>query len=170
MAVGKGYSVDEDDRFRGFLKTLQKEADDTSFVMNEAARIIGKFTRRNFQLKGSGQYQKLAPVADGDPVTTSNYAARKLRKHGFKPILVVSGKLKRTASNLRGGSGAIREIGKASLVYGTSLPYAAPLQEGAKFKKRKGGIPARPFLFLDKMIVNSIMKTYEGWLEAKLAA
>ena len=170
MAVGKGYSVDQDDRFKDFLKELEKQADDTSFVMNEASRIIGKFTRKNFQLKGQGQYQELAPAPTGVPKTTSDYAIRKIRKFGFLPILVITKKLKNSVTRLGRSPGAIREIGKSSLVYGTNLSYAAPLQEGARFKNRFGGIPPRPFLFLDKMIVDNIITTYGAWLEEKLRA
>lgn len=161
MSVGRftSYDVDQDKRFSDLLKKISEAGLDSTFVMGEAARIIKKFARKNFILKGYGQY----------PPLNARYAARKLRKFGPLPILVGGGK---NSGRLRdsvisggerqGHPDSITVIDKNSLILGTRVPYASYNQEGTKH------IPARLFLYLDEPTINLILATAEANLEKKL--
>lgn len=157
MSVGRftSYDVDQDKRFADLLKRIEEGGANQRIVMGEAARIIKKFARKNFILKGSGQY----------PPLSKRYAARKLAKFGKLPILVGGGanEGRLRDSVISGGERAthvdsILEIGDASLILGTRVPYASYNQEGTRY------IPARMFLFLDEPTIDLILAQAEAHL------
>lgn len=158
MALGTftSYDIKQDQRFAVLLSKIEEGGRNQRLVMGEAARIIKKFTKANFILKGAGKYE---PLKD-------DYADRKERKFGELPILVVSGWL-RDSVTIGGENNThqegVLEITKDSLILGTKVKYAAAIQEGSS-----RGLPARKFLFLTDAMVDLIMASAEANLERKL--
>lgn len=160
VATFTSYDIDQDERFSNLLKNISEGIKNQRLVMGEAARIVKKFSRQNFILKGSGQYVPLS----------ANYAAAKLRKFGVLPILVggtvLSGESQHQGGWLRdsvveGGAqkthpDSILIITEDSLVLGTRVPYASYNQDGTEH------IPARKFLFLTDVMINLIVATAEA--------
>lgn len=155
------YDVDQDDRFAALLKRVGEGIKNQKIVMGEAARIIKKFSRANFILKGPGQY----------PPLSADYFKAKLKKFGPLPILVGGTVFGPGAHGHQGGwlrdsviSGgatkthpdSILVIGEQSLILGTKTDYAGYLQDGTK------KMPARLFLFLTDVMINLIVASAEA--------
>lgn len=158
MSVGgfTSYDIKQDQRFAALLSKIEEGGRNQRIVMGEAARIIKKFSKANFILKGDGKY----------PPLKEDYADRKERKFGELPILVVTGRLRDsvvTGGENRTHEDSVLEITKDSLILGTKVPYAAPIQEGSK-----RGLPARKFLFLTDSMVDLIVASAEANLERVL--
>lgn len=152
------YEVDNDRQFRDALDQAIKDVGDLRFPMGEISRDIFKNTKKNFILKGSGQYPPLTP----------KYAAYKKKKAGFAPILVgvkskggISGRLRDSVIGF-GSSDTFLNIGKQSLVQGTKVPYSRFVQEGTK------KMPVRKFLFIDKPQLGRIQRTIGAYVVSKL--
>lgn len=136
------YDIENDEEFKRLLKKIPKLAL-SRFVFGEAARTIKKFSKANFILKGSGQYEPLSP----------RYKKLKDRLKPNSPILVFSGRLRDSiVGNTRD---SILKITDSSLILGTSVPYATYLDQGTK------KMPARKPLFLTKKMIEQIEKIYE---------
>lgn len=169
------YDVDADDKFKAAMDRAAKSGLDLSFSMGESVRIIKKESRKNFILKGFGQYPPLSPeyfrrkqfLAPGAPILV-----------GAKPGSIrdinsvigggISGKLKRSIVNKT--SDSIVLIGKRSVEFGTKAtskdgaPYPVYVQEGTK------KMPARKFLFFSQRMVGQIINTIEADITNQLEA
>lgn len=121
---------------------------DLSEALQEIAGVLSEDIREGFETETD---------PGGSPWT--QWVFRQLGVPDSKPTLVSSGRLK--ASVQSGGPDHIEQITGTSLVYGTSVPYAATHQEGGQtitdvpLVSRSGhmlpagsalNIPARPFL------------------------
>lgn len=158
------YSVSNQAEFDAFLKKISK-AGTSRFIMGEMARIVKKFSKANFTLKGSGQYEPLS----------KRYKARKSRMAPGKPIMVLRGDLR--DSIVGNTADSILKLTNNSAIVGTSLPYAIYHDEGfSGMVKRKNSISyqldlpqRRPFFLTEQMVVQ-ILKTYEANIVKELKA
>ena len=141
------YIVDNDDKFAAALDRMEKATDDFRIPLGQIGADFYRSERIIFQLKSEGLYQDLAPAAgkDGNPTTTSNYKAHKIKKLGFAyPIL--KGKTGRLSASLLSPSaaGSVFQLGRKTLVIGTDIEYAVYHQSDLPRRK----IPKRKFLFI----------------------
>ena len=118
--------------------------------MGESVRIIKKFSKANFILKGSGKYEELSP----------KYVLRKAKIAPGKPILVVDGALR--DSVIKDTADSIIEISEDNAIVGTEVDYSFWVQEGTKNKDGSVRMPARPYLALTIPIVDAIANTIEA--------
>ena len=79
-----------------------------------------KNNKQQFQLKGNGQYKPLSP----------KYKVHKFKKYGKQPIMVASGRLKKSVSNRQAQADSIRYHDHDGYEFGTSVPYAQYLHYG----------------------------------------
>jgi phage gpG-like protein len=149
MVAIVSYEIDNDVEFQELLGKVSKIST-SRFVMGEAARIIKKFSKANFILKGDGQY----------PPLSDRYKKAKSRLRPNAPILVYDGKLRDSIVGKTKDS--ILNITEDSLIVGTSLFYARFLDEGTK------KMPARKPLFLTRKMIEQIIKTYDAHIEKRL--
>jgi phage gpG-like protein len=143
------YDIENDAEFQKLLKKVS-QVPSSRFVMGEAARIIKKFTKANFILKGSGQYAPLDP----------KYKKRKAKIKPRASILVFDGRLR--DSLIQKTMDSILTITDTSLIIGTKVPYAIFLDQGTKF------MPARKPFFLTKKMVEQIQKVLEAHIDKQL--
>ena len=130
-----------------FNKALQKYVERT-----EDLRIPFYFIARDFLRSRTGIFQRKSKGAYPD--LSENYKPIKEEKWGrIYPILYASGRLAKSLTSFGGEN--ITEIGKKSLVLGTSVPYSGNLQFGSE----KDNIPPRPFLFFGYETVKNRPKT-----------
>ena len=90
-----------------------------------------KNNKQQFQLKGNGQYKPLS----------LKYKVQKFKKYGKKPIMVASGRLKKSVSNRQAQTDSIRYHDHKGYEIGTSVPYAQYLHYGTD------KMPNRPVIF-----------------------
>ncbi len=149
MVAIVSYEIENDAEFQKLLSKVSKIST-SRFVMGEAARIIKKFSKANFILKGSGQY----------PPLSDRYKKAKSRLRPNAPILVFNGRLR--DSIVGNTKDSILNITDDSLVVGTSLFYARFLDEGTR------KMPVRKPLFLTRKMIEQIIKTYDAHIEKRL--
>ena len=92
-----------------------------------------KNNKQQFQLKGNGQYKPLSP----------KYKAQKFKKYGKQPILVASGRLKKSVSNRQAQADSLRQHDHKGYEIGTSVPYAIYLHS----PRENSNMPKRPVIF-----------------------
>lgn len=145
------YNVDNDRRFRDALDKAISSVSDLRFPMGEISRDIFKNTIKNFILQGNGKYPPLSVA----------YAKWKKKYVPGAPILVLSGKLKASVTG-SGSPDSIINIGKQSLVQGTSTPYARYVQEGTK------KMPERKYYFIDEAQAGRLERILSSYVASKL--
>jgi phage gpG-like protein len=144
MPTAVEFDEGELDRLAAVFEQAAKHPVDLTFSMGESVRIIKKFSKANFILKGSGQYAPLSP----------KYKLRKSTILPGRPILVLRGDLRDSVVDVT--SKSIVKISKDNAIVGTTVPYAGFIQGGT------GKMPARPFLALTTPIVDAIANTIEA--------
>lgn len=137
------YEIENIEEFNGLIDKMNKVGSNR-FIMGEMARIIKKFSKANFTLKGSGQYEPLQP----------KYQKTKARMKPSAPIMVYDGRLR--DSIVGNTSDSIMKITEFTATVGTSVPYAKFHDEGTK------NMPQRKSLFLTKKMVEQMVKIYEA--------
>jgi hypothetical protein len=177
------YSIENDAAFKA---GLQRAIDTVSDLRIPFGLILSDFYKSEqaiFKLKSAGQYPPFKgdtigerrasplryPTARRKPIPESAnsmtpYQYYKKKSVGFDyPLLVRSGAL---AASLLGASnkGSIANIGKLSLIFGTSINYGIYHQSDAARKK----IPLRKFLFIGaeakQFATSAQMGRLERWL------
>ena len=143
------YTIDNQEELKKLFKDME-ELGTNRFIMGELARIVKKFSKANFILKGSGRYEPLSP----------KYKKQKERLRPATPMLVYDGTLRDSIVGLTKDS--ILEIGNAFARVGTRLDYAKYLDEGTN------KMPARKPLFLTEKMVEQMIKIYEANIEKGL--
>ena len=162
------YKIENQAEFNAFLSKVSKVGT-SRFIMGEMARIVKKFSKANFVLKGSGQYPELS----------EKYRIRKSRIKPAAPILVFSGDLR--DSIVGNTADSILKITEKTAIVGTSVKYAKTHDKGFSgtvTRKTKTGkstsyqldIPVRKPLFLTKKMVEQILKTYSANVDKQLKA
>jgi phage gpG-like protein len=153
------YSIENDQKFKTMLKNASDVSTDLRVPFGLILMDFYKSERAIFQLKGPGQYPDFKNGG-----ARSKYAEMKQKKVGFKyPLLYSSGSL---AASLTGpnNKGSISFIGKASMYFGTSIPYAIYHQSD----KVRSKIPLRKFLFIGpeakQFATNEQMGRLQRWL------
>ena len=145
------YTIENQAEFEDLLKRIAK-AGSNRFIMGEMARIVKKFSRANFILKGSGRY----------PPLKERYRKRKARIRPSAPILVFDGDLR--DSIIGKTSDSILKITKDSAIIGTKTPYAILHDKGTK------NLPVRKPLFLTTKMVEQMIKIYSANIDKGLKA
>lgn len=143
------YKIENEAELKKLLKDME-ELGTNRFIMVEMARIVKKFSKANFILKGNGRYQPLSP----------RYKKRKKRIKPGAPILVFSGRLR--DSIIGSTKDSVLEIGNAFVRIGTKLPYAKFLDEGTN------KMPVRKPLFLTTKMVEQMIKIYAANIDRGL--
>ncbi len=132
MAVATSYIVENDRSFQRGLDRLQATTSDFRIPFGSIGKAWLQSNKQIFTLKSSGKY------ADPKPSTVRS----KLRNPGFVfPLLIKSGRLSKSLLS-KSDKENVLEIGRASLVMGTTTPHAIFHQEGTKF------MPARKPIFI----------------------
>lgn len=160
------YTIENQKEFEDLLRRIAKSGSNR-FIMGEMARIVKKFSRANFILKGSGQY----------PPLQERYRKRKARIRPSAPILVFDGDLK--DSIIGKTSDSILKITKNVAIVGTKVAHAKVHDEGFSgtvTRKTKSGksvsyqlnIPQRKPLFLTTKMVEQMIKTYAANIDKGL--
>jgi phage gpG-like protein len=140
------YELENQEEFNSLLKKLGGMGS-SRFLMGQMAKIVKKFSKANFTLKGDGKYEELSTL----------YKKRKSRIKPSAPIMVYSGALR--DSIVGDTKDSILRVTEFSAVIGTSLPYAAYHDRGNE------NLPMRKPLFLTKKMVEQMIKTYEANIE-----
>lgn len=161
----RSYSIDNDRAFAAALDKATAQVSDLRFAFAEIARVWFKSNVAQFSLKGPGKYPPLSP----------EYAKRKRRLAGRAiPIMVgalrgggVSGRLRDSISSSSGtpNQDSIVQIGKQSMILGTSVPYGIYHQSDAPRRK----IPLRKFLFIGPEAPSTAPSAVTGRLERFLS-
>lgn len=145
------YTIENQAEFENLLRRIAK-AGSNRFIMGEMARIVKKFSKANFTLKGSGQY----------PPLQEKYKVRKARFKPSAPILVFRGRLR---DGIIGKTlDSILKITKDIAIVGTKTPYAKFHDEGTK------NLLVRKPLFLTTKMVEQMIKTYAANIDKGLKA
>ena len=165
VMLATSYVVENDIEFAAAIKKASDQVSDLRLAFTLIARDWIKSNMAQFSLKSSGQYPPLSPA----------YAASKLRKHGKRPILVATGRLRDSIASPSGrqSDDGIKKISKTELILGTKVPYGIYHQSDAPRSK----IPLRKFLFIGPEAPKSAphdiragrMKRWLGYLEAETA-
>ena len=158
------YEVENQAEFNAFLAKVAKVGT-SRFIMGEMARIVKKFSKANFILKGSGQY----------PPLSERYKKRKSRIRPAASILVFDGDLR--DSIVGNTEDSILKITNKTAIVGTSVPYAKFHDKGfsgtVKRKNSKSynlNLPQRKPLFLTSKMVEQILKNYSANVDKQLKA
>lgn len=118
----------EDKEARLGMKQRFDRAEDFRPVFRWARQELEEANRANFVSQGSKSGKPWLPL-------DNEYGRWKLANHGPLPILVLTGKMKDSLTNLRGRP---NEIDRKRAVFGTKIPYAKFHQYGtSKMPKRK---------------------------------
>lgn len=133
VSLFTSYEIENDAEFQQTIKDALDVVDNLEFAFGEIARDFFKSNEAIFSLKNGGQY----------PPLKEKYAKRKEAKYGKQPILVATGKLKKSLTGTP-STDSIVTIGKRSLVLGTKVNYGIYHQSDAPRTK----IPLRKFLFI----------------------
>lgn len=109
---------------------VQRHINDLKRVWDQVEPEFFAMERQQFRTEGaagaSGRWAPLSPA----------YTARKLKKYGAQPIMVASGRLRKSLFN-EGGSDSVSIKGNREAFFGTRVEYAAYHQRGA------GNLPER---------------------------
>lgn len=133
MPIATSYSVDNDRKFTRALNALAALTDDLTIPLTLISKDFYRSEQAIFNLKGPGRFPDLA---------LSTKAHKKRAGKPVYPILVFSGKLKKSMTEPN-SEGSINEIiNNKTLVIGTRIPYGIFHQEGTK------KMPMRKFLFI----------------------
>ena len=154
----RSYSIENDRAFAAALDRATEQVSDLRFAFGDIARDWFKSNAAQFSLRDRGQYPPLDPV----------YAKRKRRLAGRAiPILVgplrgggVSGRLRDSVTGTPNQDSVI-QIGKQSMILGTTVPYGIYHQSDAPRQK----IPLRKFLFIGPEAPASASSEVKGRLE-----
>jgi len=142
------FDIENKEQFNKLLDKVSKLGSNR-FIMGEMARIVKKFNKANFTLKGSGQYEPLS----------AKYLKRKKRFKPAAPILVYSGDLRDSIGGST--SKSILKLTAFSATIGTKLSYAKYLDTGTENEDGTVKMPARPPLFLTDKMVEQMIKIYD---------
>ena len=117
-----------------------RRADDFKPVFRWAHRELMRANAANFMSEGA---------ASGRPwkALDGKYARWKLENFGPRPILILSGSLQSSLTNLRGYP---NEIDKKSAVFGTDIPYAKYHQTGTS------RMPQREVVYVPPLFAQAI--------------
>lgn len=175
------YSIENDEKFRAWLKRASEAVDDLRVPFGLILRDFYRSEQAIFKLKGPGKYPAFKGSSGevtslggkNNPygrkrtqtaVNKSPYQLAKIKAVGFDyPLLVRSGAL---AASLLGPSnkGSIANIGPLHLYFGTSIEYGIYHQSDRERKK----IPLRKFLFIgpeaSRFATSDQMGRLERWL------
>lgn len=143
------YELGNQEEFNNLLNKLRKVGS-SKFVMGEMVRIVKKFSKANFILKGSGKYPELS----------DKYKKRKERLKPSAPILVYNGTLR--DSIIGKTQYTLDKVTDSGAIIGTGVPYAKLHDTGTK------NMPIRKPLFLTDAMVASMIKTYDANIEKGL--
>lgn len=129
------FSIENDLQFKKSLDNALDQVEDLRFAFGEISRDFFRSNIAVFTLKGNGRYPPLNP----------EYQKRKDRVYGRRlPILVASGRLKRSLTGAPNSDSIVR-IGKKAMILGTKVPHGVYHQSDEPRSK----IPQRKFLFID---------------------
>lgn len=148
--LSTSYSIQNDREFGAAIERAASQVSDLRVAFGLIARDWFKSNKAQFSLKGSGQYQPLS----------EKYAIRKAKKHGNKPILVATGRLRDSLTN-QGTDESIIRITEKSMILGTTVPYGVYHQSDAPRSK----IPLRKFFFIGPEAPRSASSEVTGRLE-----
>ena len=144
------YSIENDKKFGDSLDKAAKTVGDLRIALGLIARDWFKSNKAQFSLQGSGQY----------PPLSAKYAEAKRKSVGRKPILVRSGKLRDSMTDL-GSADSIVKIGKTSMMLGTQVAHGIYHQSDQPRSK----IPLRKFLFIGPEAPRSAPSAITGRLQ-----
>ena len=121
--------VGADRKLNALIRNLspQRMRQCTGVMMNRHV----KNNKQQFQLKGNGQYKPLS----------IKYKVQKFNKYGKQPIMVASGRLKKSVSDRQPQADSIRHHDHDGYEAGTSVPYSKYLHYGTD------KMPKRPVIF-----------------------
>lgn len=156
------YSADNDERFRRAIQKATAEIGNLTVPLTMISKDWYKSETAIFNLKGPGQYppfkgtvaasslgghgnalgrRRSTAIVSGE----SRYQEEKKKKWGFDyPLLVASGRLKRSVTDPTDAEAINTIIGGQRLIIGTQVPYAVYHQSDRPRRK----IPLRKFLFI----------------------
>jgi len=139
------YQVKGIDRVKKALNRIRAKVKNLKGAWPQIRDEFYRIEQKRFDSQNKGRWKPLSP----------RYASWKEANHPGKPIMVLTGDLKRTLTSLT--SGSIYNPTPNSLTLGTSKKYALTHQHG------RGKIPARPLIALISSDLNrfkTIMKSY----------
>jgi len=108
------FQVDGEAQLVRALSRYGDKIGDMTPYFRSVAKLLSQIIRQQFDSEG-GRTDAWRPLSP-------EYAAWKMRQVGSKPILVFSGRLRRSLVDK--GEGGIEDIGRDGLRWGTGVPYA----------------------------------------------
>lgn len=132
----------DDKQARLGMKRRFERAQDFRSIFRWARNELQRANQANFGSQGAASGKPWLPLDSG-------YARWKLTHAGPAPILVFSGRLRRSLTSLRGSP---NEIDKKSAVFGTDVPYAGFHQTGTS------KMPARKIVFVPPLFANTMAR------------
>lgn len=156
------YTLD-DDQARRFFEFAGFRARNLSDPLRRAGATLLHHIARTFETEGDW-------IGHPWPLLDEGYAAWKEQHAPGRPMLVLTGLLRRMAIS----RSAVHVTGN-QLSWTVNLPYAHIQQEGAtwmtlrkvggKFRPHVAHIPARPFVQVTPGLVEAIEQDFRVWLE-----
>lgn len=122
------------------LTKMAERAQDFAPVFRWAQRELEQANRDNFRSRGATSGEPWMPLDD-------EYARWKLAHHGPKPPMVLSGRLFRDVTWLKGPPNS---IGRLTATFGTNLPYAKFHEAGTR------DMPARNIMFVPRLFAQRL--------------
>lgn len=129
-------TVDGQQKFNGAIDALNRGVSDFRPVWPEIELAFFRLMSEQFDSEGQRGGAKWKPLSE-------KYRQWKEKKYPGRPILHLTGRLRRSLSVVGGGD-QIREPEPLSLTLGTRVPYAVYHQRGG------GRLPARPPMQINK--------------------
>ncbi len=118
--------IDGQDRFNWAIADLTQAVTDWRGVWPEVEQIFFRAQLEQFTSEGSRGGSRWKPLSD-------SYRSWKEKKHPGQPILVLTGRLKRSLTvNGAGSSDQVRDQQPMSLTLGSIVPYGIYHQRGTK--------------------------------------
>lgn len=155
--------IDGQEQFNWAVDSISKSITDWRGVWPEVEQIFYRAQLEQFNSEGSRGGSRWTPLSD-------NYRNWKQKKYPGRPILVLTGRLKRSLTvNGAGGADQVRDQQPMSLTLGSVVPYAIYHQRGTKrmaqrqpmqfLQRDMGRITSRMYRFAERGARDAGFKT-----------
>lgn len=153
------YKLTGMDKVRNALKEIRRKTENLMPVWPAIRDEFYNIEKERFESQNKGRWRPLSP----------NYAKWKNANYPGKPIMVLTGDLKKSLTSLSAGS--IYRPDKRSVELGTDILYARAQHFGTR--ERGGGrgqsrLPPRPLISIIKSNVNKMRKIMDRYLDTMI--
>lgn len=138
------FNVMGETQVQGMILGIRKRVKNLMPIWDKVDAILRKSSKYMFNKRGGSRFKW--------PPLPKKYRDAKKKLYPGKPLLVATGDLKRSMINT--GGEHVLEKHRKYMWFGTSVAYAGYHQSP---KRRKTKLPRRPFIYIDRKNVSSIV-------------